>query len=122
MQLGAVRILVTDIARAKSFYTDYTESVGLPLAKDGSDNFFFIPKGGRAKLLIEGEDQNDGEGKALIGRFTCTSLRADNIPSLYSKLKAKGIIFTGKPEKQPWGGTLAHFQDPGGHIITLCGN
>ena len=119
MKIDAVRIFVTDIARAKSFYT---ESVGLPLDKDGSDNGFFILNGGGAKLLIEREDPHDEEGKHLIGRFTGISLRADNIHSVCAKLKAKGITFTGEPEKQSWGGTLAHFQDPDGNIITLCGD
>ena len=119
MKIDTVRIFVTDIARSKLFYT---ESIGMPLAKDGSDHGFFILNGGGANLLIERADSNDEEGKQLIGRFTGISLRADNIHSVCARLKAQGITFTGEPEKQWWGGTLAHFQDPDGNIITLCGD
>jgi predicted enzyme related to lactoylglutathione lyase len=34
---------------------------------------------------------------------------------------AKGVHFTAPPEKQEWGGTLAHFEDPAGNVLTLVG-
>ena len=39
----------------------------------------------------------------------------------YDALREKGVRFTAAPEKQPWGGTLAHFQDPEGNELTLLG-
>jgi hypothetical protein len=30
--------------------------------------------------------------------------------------------FVGPPEKEPWGGVLAHLRDPDGNILTLLGN
>jgi hypothetical protein len=32
---------------------------------------------------------------------------------------AKGVEFTGRPEKQQWGGTLAHLKDLDGNVLTL---
>jgi hypothetical protein len=31
----------------------------------------------------------------------------------------RGVDFVGPPEKQPWGGVLAHLRDPDGDILTL---
>ena len=36
-------------------------------------------------------------------------------------LTGKGVVFTEPPEKQQWGGTIAHFRDPDGNILTLLG-
>ncbi|MDH3643838.1 MAG: hypothetical protein OES38_17160 [Gammaproteobacteria bacterium] len=34
---------------------------------------------------------------------------------------AKGVEFVEPPERQPWGGVLAHFKDPEQNIMTLVG-
>jgi len=49
------------------------------------------------------------------------SLRVDDLAATYVELRAKGVTFTAPPEKQPWGGSLAHFKDPDGNILTLLG-
>ncbi|MDZ7685307.1 MAG: hypothetical protein U5O39_10170 [Gammaproteobacteria bacterium] len=33
-----------------------------------------------------------------------------------------GGVYLGAPERQPWGGVLAHLKDPDGNIVTLLGN
>ena len=74
---------------------------------------------GSASLLLERADVHDEEEKELIGRFAGVSLRVEDIHETVDRLRAKGVKFTGAPQKQWWGVTLAHFQDPDENIITL---
>jgi uncharacterized glyoxalase superfamily protein PhnB len=39
----------------------------------------------------------------------------------YRCLRDRGVEFPGPPERQAWGGLLAHFRDPDGNVITLVG-
>ena len=48
-----------------------------------------------------------------------TSVSADPVEQLYRELENKGVRFTMKPEKQPWGGFMALFLDPDGNIFYL---
>lgn len=43
----------------------------------------------------------------------------DSIDQVYKLLTTKGVEFSGRPEKQPWGGTLAHLKDLDGNVLTL---
>lgn len=70
---------------------------------------------------IERVQPGDTEGATLVGRFVGVSLRVDDIDRTWRSLTAKGVDFTEPPEKQDWGGTIAHFQDPDGNILTLLG-
>lgn len=36
-------------------------------------------------------------------------------------MRSRGVHFTDPPEEQPCGGSLAHFPDPVGNILTLLG-
>ena len=57
----------------------------------------------------------------MVGRFVGVSLRVDDIDGVYETLKMRGVQFKSPPEKQSWGGSHAHFQDPDGNILTLLG-
>jgi uncharacterized glyoxalase superfamily protein PhnB len=65
-------------------------------------------------------DVFDHEGRALIGRFVGVSLA--DIFATHKFLAARGVEFVSPPEKQPWGGVLAHLRDPDGNILTLVAN
>lgn len=43
------------------------------------------------------------------------------IDAEYRRLSSGGVKFQAPPQHQPWGGTLAHFDDPAGNILTLLG-
>jgi predicted enzyme related to lactoylglutathione lyase len=118
MKLYAVRIFVNDWERACQFYE---HRLGLPVTfKDASLGWAEFDLGG-PHLGLERVADDDDEGQALIGRFLGISLQVDDIADAYEQLKAKGVVFTEPPTKQPWGGSLAHFRDPEGNIITLLG-
>lgn len=117
MKIYAVRILVDDWVSACKFYE---EMLGLTLEfKDDSFGWAEFDVGG-AKFGIERVAADaPAEDKALIGRFVGVSLQVDDVQSTYDDLIAKGVEFTAAPEKQPWGGVLAHFKDTSGNVITL---
>jgi catechol 2,3-dioxygenase-like lactoylglutathione lyase family enzyme len=114
MKLSAARVNVTDIAAAKRFYG---EILGLKQLWDyGSAVGYDV---GGPSLIIETGDPEDPEHKELTGRFTALSFDVADAAASYRALGAKGVEFLEPPEKQPWGGTLAHFKDPSGNVLTL---
>ncbi len=75
----------------------------------------------RAQLVLERVDPSDSEGRALVGRFVGVSLEVPDVLATYERLVARGVDFVEPPEKQAWGGMLAHLRDPDGNVITLVG-
>lgn len=118
MELYAVRVFVRQWPQACAFYG---ETLGLT-ERFRNDDFGWAEYDlGGPCLGVERVAPGDAEGEALVGRFVGVSLRVDDIESLYQDLTAKGVEFTAPPENQAWGGTLAHFKDPDGNVLTLLG-
>lgn len=116
--LSIVRVFVTDWARAVRFYT---ETVGIPaVVRDDSAGWAQLDTGS-GQLALERVDPGDEEGRALVGRFVGVSLAVADVELAYRRLRDRGGEFPGPPERQPWGGVLAHFRDPDGNVITLVG-
>ena len=116
MKLYAVRIFVDDWQTACDFYAN---TLGLTCEfKDESFGWAEFDVGGGAKFGIERCDP-DSQDRSLVGRFLGVSLQVEDAFATYEVLKGKGVEFTASPEKQAWGGVLAHFKDPCGNIITL---
>ncbi len=114
-QLYAVRIFVNDWYNAITFYRDILDMTVFMIDDRNGWAQFEV---GNAYLGIEraNEDSQD-----LVGRFVGLSLAVEDIHESYEKLTEAGIEFTGPPEKQSWGGYLAHFKDTEGNILTLLG-
>lgn len=115
MRLYGIRIFVQDFNAARRFYREtlgLAENWAMPEMKAVGFN------AGPAELIVEEEDP-EGEDGHLIGRFAGVSLQVDDIDAVYRSLLEKGVHFHGPPEKQPWGGMLAHFDDPAGNTLTL---
>ena len=117
MKLYGVRIWVQDYDAARCFYA---ETLGLPLAWDMPEAGAFGVDVG-ATLIVERADSTDAESAALVGRFVGVSLQVEDIQETWHRLGELGVPFDGPPETQPWGGTLAHFRDPSGNVLTLLG-
>jgi catechol 2,3-dioxygenase-like lactoylglutathione lyase family enzyme len=116
MRLYGVRVWVNDMAAARAFYGG---TLGLAALWDwGGDAAVGYDVG--ATLLVEHDDGSHPD-EALVGRFVGVSLSVSDIEATYRELTAKGVAFTGPPEKMPWGGTLANFKDPSGNVLTLLG-
>ncbi len=112
MRLSAFRVFVDDMAAARGFYEGV---LGWPVAfGDVGSGYLGFDVGGT--VIVE---NGAGGGEGLIGRFTGLSLWVDDIDASYADLSSKGVSFTGPPVEEPWGGRLAHFQDPSGNTLTL---
>lgn len=117
MKVYALRVFVDNWLAACDFYEHVLK---LPLAfKDEGFGWAEFDAGG-AKFGVERVDEDaSAESKALVGRFLGVSLQVDDAEKTASELMAQGVVFTMGPEKQDWGGVLAHFKDPCGNVITL---
>jgi lactoylglutathione lyase len=113
--LSAVRLFVSDLERAIDFYG---ETLGLQLAARDESVYaiFQLPN---LTLLVERVEPGGDEFKELVGRFAGVSFSTENIRAAYDRLSGNGVRFEGPPEKQFWGGILAHFHDPDNNILTL---
>ena len=117
-KLFAVRVFVTDWQRALRFYTD---TMGIPVAYRNDEFGWAQLATGEGQLALERVDPSDPEGKELVGRFVGVSLAVPDIFETHKALADRGVEFIAPPEKQPWGGVLAHLRDPDGNVITLLG-
>lgn len=110
MRLYALRIFVTDVARACGFH-------GGTLAR---------PERLRDDALGWAEYDFGGpvlgiERVAPVGRFLGLSLQIDDLDAACAHLCAADVLSERPPEQQPRGATLAHFSAPVGNVLTLLG-
>ena len=117
MELNTARVFVKDLDAAKRFYSS---QLGLPLKADGSPYGYCVFKAGNTELVVESvaEDAPD-EDRVLVGRFTGLSFTVQNAAEKHRELVARGVTFTGAPERQSWGGILATLQDPSGNELQI---
>jgi len=115
-KLTVVRVFVTDWTRALRFYLD---TLGMTTTHRSDDWGWAQLATGEGQLAIERVDASDDEGRALVGRFIGVSLQVPDIFATYDTLVARGVEFLAAPEKQPWGGVLAHLRYPDGNVLTL---
>lgn len=117
MELNTARVFVNDIDTARHFYSS---KLGLPLKADGSQHGYCVFKAGNTELVIEVvADDAPEEDRVLVGRFTGLSFNVKDIIEKHRQLVALGVTFTGAPERQFWGGTLATLQDPSGNELQI---
>ena len=55
----------------------------------------------------------------LLGRFLGFSLEVKDMDNFYQKSIELGIIFTGPPEEQVWGGIMTHVIDCSGNTFSV---
>ena len=118
MNLNTVRVFVRDIGSAKRFYG---EALNLQTAADGSEHGYCVFEAGAAMLVVEAVPMDATQAdQNLVGRFTGLSFEVPSAAVAYRDLRSRGVAFTGEPEKQSWGGTLATFKDPAGNELQIC--
>jgi hypothetical protein len=84
------------------------------------DRGFVVYSAGTPNLVVEVSALIDEiSGEKLVGRLTALSFRVSDINAEYTRLVSTGTSFLSPPEKQSWGGWLAHFNDPDNNVLTL---
>jgi len=117
MTLGpieAVRVFTTKLADARRFYGG---TLGLPEILANDEIVMFDT--GQAKLIVERIDPSDPEAVGLVGRFTAFSFTVSDMETAVHELRGRPIKWLGLPERQAWGGVLAHFNDLDDNTLTL---
>ena len=119
-KVRSVGIYVSDQQRALDFYT---QTLGCEPVADQ-------PMGEEpgAARWIEVRLPNDATNLTLftppgqedrVGTFSNLIFHCDDIERTYEKLSAKGVEFTTKPERAPWGQWWAVFKAPDGNEYGL---
>ena len=92
----------------------------MAIKTDGTQYGYCVFKAGSTELVVEavGDDAPE-EGKVLVARFTGLSFTVQDAEAKYHELVARGVLFTGPPERQLWGGILATLQDPAGNELQI---
>ncbi len=117
MALGpieSVRVFTRDFAKAERFYR---ETLELKVLFGNGEVCVFDT--GQTRLVLEGQPPGEPETDDLVGRFTGFSFTVTDIDKVIAELRQRGVAFDGEAERQDWGGTLAHFFDPDGNVLTL---
>lgn len=117
MKLNTARIFVRDMVQAQSFYA---RTLGLtPIAFSAEHGYCVFDAGG-VQLVVEVVPADaPQEEQELVGRFTGLSFTVVDVEQAYRSLLAEGVEFTGAPERQAWGGTLATLRDPAGNELQI---
>lgn len=112
----AQRIFVTRFSAAVGFYT---QALGIEPDFLDEDMGWAEFELGSAKIALELVDADTEEASDLVGRFVGVTLQVQDIQTVYEEMIQRGIEFVIPPEKQPWGGTMAHFKDLEGNILSI---
>ena len=117
MKLHTARVFVRDLAEAKSFYH---EKLGLELTAGNIAHGYCVFSAGTTQLVVESVPTDaPPSDQMLVGRFSGLSFTVADVYEKHRELVAAGVTFTGEPEKQFWGGTLATLRDPAGNELQI---
>lgn len=111
LKVAACRVFVSDVAVALPFYRD---KLGLPLRVAADDGSFAVFEAGIMLILEPSTDEPE-----LAGRFAGLSLEVPDMAAAFQHLSDMGVEFDGPPVTEEWGGSVAHFKDPGGNTLTI---
>jgi catechol 2,3-dioxygenase-like lactoylglutathione lyase family enzyme len=106
--------------REKGFLAAWhTGTLGLPVQAGGPAAGYSVFGAGNCQLVVEPVPDAPADEQFLVGRFTGLSFTVPDIHAKHRELQARGVQFTGEPELQFWGGTLATLRDPAGNELQL---
>jgi lactoylglutathione lyase len=112
-----VFVAPADWAASVAFYGD---TLGLRrVDRDDRKGVAAFALGSRDTLGVERVNPRNREEKKLVGRLIGVSIEVDDIRGAYRDLSAAGVMFDAAPQAEGWGGTLTHFRDPAGNVLTL---
>ena len=121
--IHSATVLVQDQDRAVDFYVDtlgFEKRDDRPYgdSPDASRWIVIAPPGAETALALV-RPQDAGLGEDAAGGSRGISLIADDVNATYEELSAKGVTFSAKPERMPWGALATWFADPDGNTFFL---
>lgn len=115
-KLWYVNVFVTDLARSVEFYQ---KTLGLTLQFSDEKFGYASVDAGPVRIGLAQIDSKDAKQRALVGRQSGVGFGVRDLVVAHAELKAKGVVFTMEPAKQPWGGFMAMFADPDDNVFYL---
>ncbi len=112
MKVNTLRIPCRDLAESENFYTNL---IGLKKSYGSQKEGYIGFKIENADILIENEE----EGEFESGRYLGFSIEVPDIHEFYRASTSKGVMFTGPPEPQAWGGIMTHVEDCNGNSFSV---
>lgn len=107
-RLSHLYATVTDLARARAFWT---EVLGLEVLVNGGE---YLRVGGEGGFSMGMETAQEGDAPELE-----VVLRVADVDATYERLQVQGIECFGPPEEMPWGARHIWLRDPDGHSISI---
>jgi AraC-like DNA-binding protein/predicted enzyme related to lactoylglutathione lyase len=109
-RIGFALLGVTDLERSIAFYRDV---LGWPLVdRNPAEQYARLDAGGIGVKLLGGHEP-------MVLEHPVLEVVVDDLEAAYAELSARGVEFPMPPTLMPWGGMLARFRDPDGHIFYL---
>ena len=108
-------IIWTEPARHAEMARFYRDVIGLEPRSDreGFINFEW----GDFRLTVS--RHSEVTGPSCDPLRTMVNLAVADIAPVYERLLAEGVTFSRPPEREPWGGWIATFNDPDGNTVQL---
>lgn len=108
-------IIWTEPARHGAMAEFYRDVLGMTPRSDreGFVNFEW----GEMRLTVARHSEVHGTSRDPLR--TMVNFAVDDIQPVYERLAAAGVEFSRPPEREPWGGWIATFNDPDGNTIQL---
>jgi catechol 2,3-dioxygenase-like lactoylglutathione lyase family enzyme len=114
MKIELVPVPVSDVDRARDFYTKIGFHPDVDQRLNDSTRFVQLtPPGSHCSIVI-----GEGITKQAPGTSDGILMVVEDIGQAQAELKAKGIDIS-EPVTEPWGAKHAYFQDPDGNRWTL---
>lgn len=114
--LSYVNLYVSDLARSVEFFE---KTLGLELQFSDPSFGYASFAAGPVRMGLAQVDGGDESNRGLVGRQTGFGFAVPDLVAAHEELSARGVSFTMKPEKQPWGGFMGLFEDPDGNVFYL---
>lgn len=120
VSLHFIMIFVRDQERSLRFYLDQLRfRLIVDQTVAGSRWIEVAPPDGTANLaLAQATPESAGE---LVGRDTRIYFITEDVQAKYEEWSSRGVRFESPPNKPPWGGIFARFEDPDGNSFGLAG-
>jgi catechol 2,3-dioxygenase-like lactoylglutathione lyase family enzyme len=108
-KIATIAVMVSDAKKSAKWYK---EKLGFEISSDDEHWTTAGVKGGKTEFHLCPDEPLEPGNQGII-------LVCDNLGKTHKELVEKGVKFTLKPTKQPWGSVQAKFVDPDGNEFTL---
>jgi catechol 2,3-dioxygenase-like lactoylglutathione lyase family enzyme len=111
--LKSVMLVVKDTEQSRRFYA---EVLGFEEKIDAGDFSSVVTPNG---VEIELHAPHEGHDHSVASNSTQLSLEVDDVDKWHAVMSARGVPFSQRPKKMPWGTREAYLRDPDGYLIAV---